>query len=178
MLDAELAVGIARELDFSENELDVLGVAAILHDYGKIGVPDSILLKPEALTAAEREVIHRHCEIGHGIIRSGAWLKEAAEIIYSHHERYDGKGYPRGLKGTEICLGARIFTVADAYDAMRSDRVYSKATPAEKAAAEISNNRGRQFDPAVVDAFLARVAEIETSVYRNAASAPREVGPQ
>jgi HD-GYP domain-containing protein (c-di-GMP phosphodiesterase class II) len=127
---------------------------AFLHDIGKMGVPDSILTKPGPLTAQERNVMRRHCDIGYSVLERIPFLKEAAEIVLSHQECYDGSGYPRGLKGEQIPLGARIFAVADTLDAMISDRPYRKALPIATAREEISRFSGKQFDPKVVEVFL------------------------
>jgi HD-GYP domain-containing protein (c-di-GMP phosphodiesterase class II) len=121
-----------------------------------MGVPDSILRKPGPLTADEREVMRRHCDIGFAVLARIPFLKEAAEIVLSHQECYDGSGYPRGLKGEQIPLGARIFAVADTLDAMISDRPYRKALPISAAREEILRYSGKQFDPRVVKVFLAQ----------------------
>jgi hypothetical protein len=128
--------------------------ASLLHDVGKIGVADSILNKPGPLTPEEWQEMRRHPAIGYDMLKDVKFLTGAAQIVYSHHERYDGKGYPEGLKGEEIPLGARIFAVADAFDAMTSNRPYRQALPWERARDEIVNNSGIQFDPKVVEAFL------------------------
>jgi HD-GYP domain-containing protein (c-di-GMP phosphodiesterase class II) len=128
--------------------------AAILHDIGKIGVADAVLAKPGPLDDSEWVEMKRHPELGHQIINEIDFLRDAAEIVYAHHEHYDGHGYPRGLKGEEIPLGARIFAVVDAYEAMTSHRPYRKALPHRKAIEEIVRNANSQFDPEVVRAFL------------------------
>lgn len=151
----ELALVLGEQLDVSGPDLRMLGHGALLHDIGKIGIPDAILCKPGPLTAREWEIMEEHPEIGRRVLRSASWLEGAVDIIYSHHERYDGSGYPRGLHGVEICVGARIFTVVDAYDAMRSSRIYRQAIPEPEVVAEIENQSGIQFDPDVVAAFLA-----------------------
>jgi len=127
---------------------------ALLHDIGKIGVPDAILLKPGPLDAAEWEEMRRHPQTGFNILKSIGFLKVPAEIVLSHQERWDGSGYPRALRGEEIQLGARIFAVADALDAMTSDRPYRASLGFSRALAEIARCSGTQFDPAVVDALL------------------------
>ena len=139
-------------------------LASMLHDVGKVAVPDSILQKPGALTPEERAVMETHAELGHRML-SGSdndILRLGAEIALSHHERWDGGGYPRGLAGGDIPLSGRIVAVADALDAMTSDRVYRSAISFDEAAAVIAEQSGRQFDPAVVDAFLVCRAELET----------------
>lgn len=150
----DLAVLIGRELPLPPSELDDLARGALLHDIGKMCIPDSVLLKPGILTPEERAVMNSHTEVGYQLLKSSAHLKRAAELVYAHHERFDGKGYPRGLKGVEIPIGARIFAVVDAYDAMRSDRVYRKAQSAANAKEEIMRHSGQQFDPAIVDLFV------------------------
>jgi putative nucleotidyltransferase with HDIG domain len=128
--------------------------AAFLHDIGKMAIPDQILRKPGPLTPDEREIMRTHCEIGYNMVTRIPFLKEAAEIVLSHQEYFDGTGYPRGLRGEQIPLGARIFAVADALDAMISDRPYRKALPIQHAQDEIQRCAGTQFDPKVVDVFL------------------------
>jgi putative nucleotidyltransferase with HDIG domain len=157
---ADLTLAIAAEMGFVEDtdEYRNLSWGALLHDVGKIAVPDNILRKPGALTSDEWETMRRHPAAGYEILLKIDFLKTASQIVMSHHERYDGGGYPRGLAGEEIPLGARIFTIADAFDAMTSDRTYRGAMPAEEALAEVLRNSGTQFDPAAVRAFL--------SVYR------------
>lgn len=127
---------------------------ALLHDVGKIGVRDSILHKPASLTPEEWNEMKRHPVIGYDMLKDIAFLSGAAAVVVAHHERFDGKGYPDGLSGKDIPLGARIFAVADAFDAMTSDRPYRKALPWEEAREEIIRHSGDQFDPAVVEAFL------------------------
>lgn len=127
---------------------------AFLHDVGKMAIPDAILLKPGRLTLDEQTTMREHCERGYQMLRKIPYLREAAEIVYSHQEHYNGSGYPRGLRGEEIPLGARIFAVADALDAITSDRPYRSATSFATARKEIRKNMGTQFDPQVVDVFL------------------------
>jgi len=150
----EFAMILAHELDVPACKLDDIARGTLLHDIGKIGIPDSILLKPDELTEEEWTIMKTHPQIGYDIIRSSTPFAAAAEIILEHHEKYDGSGYPRGLKGEEICLGARIFSVVDAYDAMRSIRIYKSSIPAEPAIEEIRRCSGTLFDPVIVQAFL------------------------
>ena len=131
-----------------------LAQGALLHDVGKIGIPDDILLKPAPLVDGERAAMRRHPEMGAALVGDIAWLRGAGELIRAHHERYDGAGYPRGLAGAAIPLAARIFTVADAFDALTTDRPYHGAVSWEEAAAVITDGRGSQFDPEAADAFL------------------------
>jgi HD-GYP domain-containing protein (c-di-GMP phosphodiesterase class II) len=145
---------IARELGFGKNELSRLQLSAILHDIGKIGVPDSILNKPGNLLPEEYEIIKRHPVIGYEILKYVEDFEDVREGVKYHHERFDGSGYPEGLKGNEIPTFARIIAIADAFDAMTSNRPYRKALPFEVALNEISKGKGTQFDPEIVDAFL------------------------
>ena len=147
-------LGIAARMDVDAASLEDIGRGALLHDIGKIGVPDSILLKPGPLTPLEWAEMRRHPEIGWQIIQSIPFLAVPAEIVLSHQERWDGGGYPRGLKGEAIPLGARIFMLADTLDAMTSDRPYRRASSYGEARAEIGRCAGTQFDPRAVEAFL------------------------
>ncbi|HKS96784.1 MAG TPA: HD domain-containing phosphohydrolase, partial [Terriglobia bacterium] len=148
------ALEIGKAMGCSQPLLDEVVQGSFLHDIGKIGIPDAILLKPAELTPQERAVMQAHVEIGYDLVRRSRFMAPAAEIILNHHERYDGMGYPRGLKGEGIPLGGRIFAIADTLDAMTSDRPYRRALPFEVARAEIIFESGRQFDPKVVQAFL------------------------
>jgi putative nucleotidyltransferase with HDIG domain len=165
-------VALAGAMGCSPAELRQIERGAYLHDLGKIGVPDSILLKPGRLTAEEWEVMRSHAEKGYLMLRDIAFLREAAEIVYSHQERWDGGGYPRGLKGDEIPLGARIFAVADAIDAMTSDRPYRDGLGFRESVDEIRRHAGTQFDPKVVDAFLSNIDRVE-AIYRELAPSAR-----
>ena len=127
---------------------------AYLHDIGKIGVPDAVLLKPGKLTPAERSLIETHSELGYQLLKEIQFLDGAAELVLTHHESYDGTGYPRGLKGSHIPLSARLFAVADTVDAMTSDRPYRKALSIEVAGEELKRLSGVQYDPRVVDVFF------------------------
>ncbi|MHB8654220.1 MAG: HD domain-containing phosphohydrolase [Terriglobia bacterium] len=146
---------MARKYGCSDGQLKQIARGSYLHDIGKIGIPDSILLKPGKLTPEERAVMESHARVGYELVSRVAFLVGAAEIVLAHQERYDGTGYPQGLMGEEIPLGARIFSVADTLDAMTSDRPYRNALPFAKAQAEITRESGRQFDPEVVRVFLA-----------------------
>jgi HD-GYP domain-containing protein (c-di-GMP phosphodiesterase class II) len=151
---ARLALAIGAELGLSDEELSHLEQAAMLHDMTKLELPKAILNKAGPLTDDEWQKIQRHPELGYDMVRDAPFLREAGEIILCHHERYDGGGYPGGLKGEEIPLAARLFAVADAYGAMTSDRPYRKAVSHATAVREIRSSAGTQFDPKVVDAFL------------------------
>lgn len=158
---ARMAVVLARRMGASLEEIEIIGTGALLHDIGKVGIPDAILLKEGPLSPEEREVMKAHPHLGYNVIKAGPGLEPASEIVLAHQERFDGTGYPRGLKGEAICLGARIFAVVDAYDAIRSDRPYSKGRGPEETLAEIVRNAGTQFDPAVVEVLRKCQAEIE-----------------
>jgi cyclic di-GMP phosphodiesterase len=147
-------IEIARNMGVDKTLMRHIARGAFLHDIGKMGIPDQILRKPGPLTNEEREIMRRHCEIGYSVLERIPFLKEAADIVLSHQECYDGSGYPRGLKGEQIPIGARIFAVADTLDAMISDRPYRKALPISAARDEIRKFCGRQFDPRVVEVFF------------------------
>jgi putative nucleotidyltransferase with HDIG domain len=150
---AEYALMLARQLGFDEEELHAVEVGAVIHDIGKIGIPDRILLKPGRLDSDEFAEMRRHPEISSYILDELELPPIVRDMARNHHERYDGKGYPDGLSGDEIPLAARILTVADAFDAMTSDRPYRRALSQEVAAAEIRRNVGSQFCPQVVAAL-------------------------
>jgi diguanylate cyclase (GGDEF)-like protein len=157
----ELTCLLAGHLDVPEPTLSQFLRGALLHDIGKIGVPHHVLSKPSALTPEEWKLMREHPSIGHRFLCNCSFLGEALDIILCHHESYDGAGYPRGLRGEAIPLGARIFSVIDAYDTMRSPRVYKKSIPQNAACEEIRRQSGKQFDPMVVDAFFEVLPEIE-----------------
>lgn len=127
---------------------------ALLHDIGKMGIPDAILLKPGPLTDEEWAIMHRHPQYAYEMLHPVQYLRPALEIPYCHHEKWDGSGYPRGLKGEEIPLSARIFAVADVWDALTSDRPYRPAWPQARALAYIREQAGKHFDPQVVRVFF------------------------
>ncbi|HID57490.1 TPA: HD domain-containing protein, partial [Candidatus Poribacteria bacterium] len=150
----EYTLLIARKLGFHGRSLRSIKWGALLHDIGKIGIEDRILHKPDELTPEEWEIIKAHPIIGYEALKHIKFLSDALPIVLHHHERYDGKGYPDGLRGNEIPIGARIFAIADAFDAMTSDRPYRRAMPVEKALWEIATCSGTQFDPNIVGIFL------------------------
>jgi putative nucleotidyltransferase with HDIG domain len=147
-------IAIARAMGISGDQIRVIARGAFLHDIGKMAIPDAILRKPGALDPDEVAIMREHCYRGYQILRRIPFLTEASEIVYAHQEKFDGTGYPRGLKGEQIPLGARIFSVADTLDAMTSNRPYRAAQPLSAARAEIDKWAGRQFDPQVVKVFL------------------------
>src|SRR5579863_4678049 len=167
-------IAIARAMGVSKEDISVIARGAFLHDIGKIAIPDAILLKPGALSPDEIAVMREHCYRGYQMLKKIPFLAEAAEIVYSHQERFDGTGYPRGLRGEEIPLGARLFSVADTLDAITSDRPYRPAQTLAAARIEIEKWSGRQFDPDVVKVFMAMKEniwadlrkEIDSQIYR------------
>lgn len=150
----EFTERLAREMGIVEPDLTDIRRGAMLHDVGKIGIPDAILRKPGPLDEQEWEIMRLHAELGHDMLKGIPFLEEPARIVLAHQERYDGTGYPRGLKGEQIPIGARIFAVADTFDAMTSDRPYRAALPYARARQEMIDCSGTQFDPQVVEAFL------------------------
>ncbi len=149
------AVRVGTQLSMGPRQLRALAQAAILHDIGKIGIPDHILLKPGALEEEDWVVMRRHPEIGRRILSTVPFLAPVAEIVYCHHEKYDGTGYPRELKGHRIPFAARVYSVTDVFDALTSDRPYRQSVSVEEARQVIRDGSGTHFDPHVVEAFLA-----------------------
>src|SRR6266478_2282261 len=147
-------IAIARKMGLPKEEINVIARGAFLHDIGKMAIPDNILRKPGKLDDEERAIMREHCYHGYQMLKKIPFLTEACDIVYSHQEHFDGSGYPRGLKGGEIPLGARIFSVADTLDAIISDRPYRPARTLGEARKEIHAWTGRQFDPEVVQVFL------------------------
>jgi putative nucleotidyltransferase with HDIG domain len=172
-------IAIARAMGLPAEQIRVIARGAFLHDIGKMAIPDTIIRKPGKLDPDEVAVMREHCYHGYQMLRKIPFLQEACEIVYSHQEKYDGTGYPRGLKGEEIPLGARIFSVADTLDAITSNRPYRPAQSLSAARAEIEIWSGRQFDPEVVRVFLRMPdniwedlrREIDSQVYRFSYSA-------
>lgn len=161
---AELAVRIAREMDMSDDSLEALWHGALLHDIGKIGIPDQILNKTSQLTSGEWEIMRQHPIWGAEIVSSIDFLSDAVVVVRHHHEAWDGTGYPDGLSGEDIPLIARIFMVADTYDAITSDRPYRPGRSPQVAWDIISHESGRRFDPDVVAAFQAVFSDIRASI--------------
>lgn len=149
----ELSSVLAWQMGLRKEQVRLIEKAAILHDVGKIGVAQELLAKPGPLNMGEWEEMRRHPEMGKQVLEKIEFLHDAAEIIHTHHERWDGHGYPSSLRGEDIPLGARIFAVADAYNAMTSSRPYRKPIPHHEVVKEIVHNSGVQFDPQVVKAF-------------------------
>ncbi len=147
-------MAIASRMGIPKEQIETIARGAFLHDIGKMAIPDNILNKPGKLTPEEVLVMREHCHKGYKLVQKIPVLQEAAEIVYSHQERFDGTGYPRGLKGEQIPLGSRIFSVADTLDAITSDRPYRPAQTLQAARKEIETWSGRQFDPKVVEVFL------------------------
>lgn len=157
---SRLALALARQVIPALARDPELEYGFLLHDVGKIGIPDAILVKPGKLTPREREIMQSHPHLGERIIARIPYLHGIArEVVASHHERWDGRGYPSRLAREQVPLGARVFALADAWDAMTNDRPYRKARPAEAATREIEEGRGTQFDPHLVDPFLALVSQ-------------------
>jgi putative nucleotidyltransferase with HDIG domain len=150
----ELTLKIAKGLGMNDTELIHLRRGALLHDIGKMGIPDEILFKPGPLSNEEWIIMRRHPLMAYELLHPIVHLRPSIDIPYCHHEKWDGSGYPRGLKGEQIPLGARIFSVVDVWDALTSDRPYRKAWAAKRAMDFIKEQKGTQFDPKVVDLFL------------------------
>ena len=160
---ADISVAIAKELDLPQESIERIRLAGLVHDIGKIGVRESVLNKPGRLTDEEFQHVQDHPEIGEHILAPIADDAEILRMVRNHHERYDGTGYPDRLKGNQILLGARILMVADAYEAMTSERPYRKAMKEDTAFIEIEHGKGTQFDPEIADAFL-RCVSINISI--------------
>jgi len=156
---AELTVKLAKEFDMSEEELIHIRRGALLHDMGKLGVPDSILHKPSSLTDEEWKIMRKHPQFAYDMLYPIEYLRPALEIPYCHHEKWDGAGYPRALKGEEIPKSARIFAIVDVWDALTSDRPYRPAWTKEKALSYIQEQIGKHFEPQVGDCFTKTIKE-------------------
>jgi HD-GYP domain-containing protein (c-di-GMP phosphodiesterase class II) len=160
---AEFSVAIGHELGLKNPELRILARAALLHDIGKLGIPDSILRKPGPLTAEEWEVMKRHPEMGLDILARVGSLCRESELVLAHHERMDCSGYPRGLEGQGIPLGARIIAVADTYDVLRTDRPYRQARTQEEAIRILREESGRRLYFTAVEALLRVTSPVAAS---------------
>ena len=150
----ELALSLARKFSFTDPQTLYIRWGGLLHDIGKMGIPDSILLKPDTLSEEEWLILRKHPQYAYELLQPIAFLTPALDIPYCHHEKWDGTGYPRGLKGEEIPLQARIFAVVDVWDALRSDRSYRSAWSEKKVREHIHTLSGTHFDPQIVDAFM------------------------
>jgi putative nucleotidyltransferase with HDIG domain len=159
-------ISLGRELGLGAEQLRTIARGAFLHDIGKIATPDRILLKPGKLDPDEITIMREHCARGYEMVRKIPFLREAAEIVYTHQENFDGTGYPRGLSGEEIPLGSRIFAIADTLDAITSDRPYRKGRSFNEAREEIARCCGTQFDPAIVQVFQAMPGELWAGLRR------------
>ena len=164
------SLSLGRIMGLSERELITLERGVFLHDIGKIHMPDSVLQKPGLLSEAERTVMQQHSSIGYEMLRHNPLLTDAAEIVLTHHERYNGSGYPMGLRGDDIPLGARICAITDTFDAITSIRPYRSPMSFEEACSYINSERGRHFDPHIVDMFTALPASHWQEVQRVASS--------
>lgn len=153
----DCALAIGRRLGLASGDLAALELGALLHDVGKIGIPDSILRKPGPLSAEEWDVMRRHPQLGHAILSGVDFLAGSLPVVLHHHEKWDGGGYPDGLAGDAIPLAARIFAIADAFDAITTSRPYKTSLPAETALQRIRADAGRHFDPRLVGVFLETV---------------------
>jgi cyclic di-GMP phosphodiesterase len=170
-------LAIARAMGCTNEQLKTIARGAYLHDIGKIGIPDSVLLKQGKLTPEEMTVMQTHVRIGYELLSRIPFLTPASEIVLAHQERYDGAGYPQGLMGEEIPVGARIFAIADTLDAMTSDRPYRQALPFEAAREEITRESGKQFDPDVVRVFLSLPEETWANIRRQVAHVRGRANP-
>jgi putative nucleotidyltransferase with HDIG domain len=155
----DLTMDLARAMRISESQLTAIRHGALLHDIGKMGVPDAILLKEGNLTDEEWLVMRKHPELARNMLMPITYLNDALSIPYCHHEKWDGTGYPQGLKGDQIPLVARIFAVVDVWDALTNDRTYRKKWSKQKARQYIKEQSGKHFDPQVVDIFLKHIEE-------------------
>jgi putative nucleotidyltransferase with HDIG domain len=160
------AIRLAEMLGRPRAEIADLITCAFLHDVGKIGIPDSILLKPGRLTPEELQIMEKHVILGQEIVRESGWLARAIPVIRHHHERFDGTGYPDGLTGEQIPFGARVFAVGDAFDALTSERPYKRALSFEEALNTMREGRGRHFDPRIYDVFQDHAAELFAEIGR------------
>jgi putative nucleotidyltransferase with HDIG domain len=155
----QLTVDLARAMGAAEDEMEHIRRGALLHDVGKMGIPDSVLLKPGTLNDREWEIMRRHPEYAYQLLQPIEYLRPVIDIPYCHHEKWDGSGYPRGLKGEEIPLAARIFAIVDVWDALLTDRPYRKAWTVDKARSYLTEQSGLHFDPKVVQSFLEMIAK-------------------
>jgi diguanylate cyclase (GGDEF)-like protein len=163
-----MSVSLGRAMGMKQDELSDLAEGALLHDIGKLGIPDVVLNKSEAFTDEEWCLMRTHPQIGYSMLKPFRTLSGAARVVLEHHERYDGSGYPFGLKGTEISLLARVFALADAYDAMCTNRIYRKGMQRDEIVRQIVEGRGQQFDPEIVDIFQANLTRLWSQLQQTA----------
>jgi putative nucleotidyltransferase with HDIG domain len=162
---AKMAYHLGEVLGMTKEELRLMHIAGDLHDIGKIGVPDNVLNKPGKLEVEEWELMKKHCDIGYNILSKVKTFKDISEIVLYHHERWDGKGYPKGLKAEEIPFASRILAVCDSIDAMKSDRPYRKSISDEICKDEINKNRGIMYDFQIAECMLENWNEIVNKLY-------------
>jgi len=165
-------IALGREMGLDAEELRIIARGAFLHDIGKIATPDNILLKHGKLTPDEAEVMRQHSTRGYVMVHKIPFLRDAAEIVFAHHETYDGTGYPRGLRGEDIPMGARIFAIADSFDAITSKRPYCMGLSFAQAREEIAHCSGSQFDPRIVKIFLGMPLDLWSDLRREVDHAP------
>jgi len=166
-------IAIARAMGLPQDRVRVFARGAFLHDVGMIALPDAILRKPKRLSPEEQAIMQQHPLLGYRILRKNRFLQETADVVYSHQECFDGSGYPRGLKGEQIPLGARILAIADAFDVMTSDRPYRAAQSIPSGKREIARQSGKQFDPEIVNVFLALPEQIWRELRSEIEARPR-----
>jgi len=162
---ANMAYNLGKALGMTEKELKVIYIAGDLHDIGKIGVPDNVLNKPSKLEFDEWKLMKKHCDIGYNILSKVNTFKDISQIVLYHHERWDGKGYPEGLKEEEIPFESRILAICDSIDAMKSDRIYRKCISDEICRDEISKNQGIMYDSKISECMLENWGQIVTKLY-------------
>jgi putative nucleotidyltransferase with HDIG domain len=163
---SDMVLALSEVLGLPRTEMEKIHIAAHLHDIGKIGVPDAVLNKPDTLSREEWEAMKKHPKIGAEILSKSRHLNELKDIVLYHHERYDGKGYPSGLKGKEIPLGARIIAICDSIDAMMSDRGYRKAYSLDHCYEEIKKNLGMMYDPDIGALALMHWSEVTAAAWK------------
>lgn len=173
-----VATELARLAGIKGDALKTFERGAMLHDIGKMGIPDAILTKPGSLTKEEFEIIKQHPGIAYGLLSKNDFLKPCIDIPYCHHEKWDGTGYPRGLKGEEIPFSARLFAIIDVWDALSRDRIYKETWPEEKIFALFRHSSGSHFDPCVVELFFTHYARlVEVSHIDETTCAQRQMSP-
>jgi len=162
---ADMAYNLGKVLEMTKEDLRLIHIAGDLHDIGKIGVPDSVLNKPDKLEAEEWELMKKHCDIGYNILSKTSTFKNISEIVLAHHERWDGNGYPNGLKKKEIPFASRILAICDSIDAMKSDRPYRKSISDEICKNEIIKNQGIMYDCKIAKCMLENWDDIVSRLY-------------